>query len=160
MNEAIQRYLEAASGVTNLTKDKAEQLAKQLVRSGEAASDQVGELVDQLMERQKRNQEAVASLVKSETSRAIRAMGLASSDEVERLRKQVADLKREIATMDAGAGPSTAKKAAKKTAKKGAKKAAKKRTTKKTAKKGAKKTAKKAAKKSTGKKAAKRTGSS
>jgi polyhydroxyalkanoate synthesis regulator phasin len=151
MNEALQRYVDAASGVTNLTKSKAEQLAKQLVRSGEVASDQVGDLVDQLMERRRKNQEAVSAMVKSETSRAVRAMGLATRSEVERLQKQVADLKREIATMDRGSGAGPAKKTAKKTAKKGAKKTAKKgakKTAKKAAKKGAKKTAKKAAKKS------------
>lgn len=149
MNEAIQKYLEAASGVTNLTKSKAEQIAKQLVRSGEAASDQVGEVVDQLMERQRKNQEAVTALVRSETSRAIRAMGLASRSEVERLQKQVADLKREVATMDP---PSRSSGPAKKTAKKSAaKKTAKKTPGKKTAKKtGKKTTAKKAAKKSSG----------
>jgi polyhydroxyalkanoate synthesis regulator phasin len=142
MNEALQRYLDAASGVTNLTKSKAEQLAKQLVRSGEAASDQVGDLVDQLMERRRKNQEAVSAMVKSETSRAVRAMGLATRSEVERLQKQVADLKREIATMDRGSGAGAAKKAAKKGAKKAAKKSAKKTA--------AKKTAKKASKKSSG----------
>lgn len=155
MNEAIQRYLEAASGVTTLTKSKAEQIAKQLVRSGEAASDQVGEVVDQLMERQRKNQEAVSALVRSETSRAIRAMGLASRSEVERLQKQVADLKREVATMDPpgrGSAPAkkAAKKGAKKTAKKTAKKAAKKTPAKKSAKQATKKSAKKAAKKSSG----------
>jgi polyhydroxyalkanoate synthesis regulator phasin len=152
MNEALQRYLDAASGVTNLTKSKAEQLAKQLVKSGEAASDQVGELVDQLMERRRKNQDAVSAMVKSETSRAVRAMGLATRSEVERLQKQVADLKREVATMDRGSGAGPAKKAAKKSpAKKTAKKAAKK-----SAKKTAKKSAKKAAKKSPAKKTAKK----
>jgi len=148
MNEALQRYIEAASGLTSVTKTKAEQIAKQLVRSGEAASDQAGELVDDLMERSRKNQEAVTALVKSETTRAIRAMGLASRSEVERLQKQVADLKREVATMSPAAS-GTAKKAAKKTAKKSTKKAAKK-TAKKSTKKAAKKTAKKAAKKSSG----------
>ncbi len=170
MNEALQRYLEAASGFTTMTKDRAEQLAKQLVRSGEAASDQVGDVVEQLLERQRKNQEAVSALVKTETSRAVRAMGLASRSEVERLQKQVADLKREIATMDPGGGSSPARKGAKKGAKKAAKKGAKKgakKTAKKGAKKSAKKTAKRAAKKGasssakkTAKKAAKRSSGS
>ncbi len=145
MNEAVQRYIDAATGFTTVTKRRAEQIAKQLVRSGEAASDQVGELVDQLLDRQKRNQEAVADLVKKETDRAIRAMGLASRAEVERLQKQVADLKRELATMSGTPAKKAAKKGAKKSAKKTAKKGAKK-----GAKKAAKKTAKKAAKKTTG----------
>ena len=138
MNPAIQKYLEAASSFTTMTTAKAEKIAKQLVKSGEAAGDQVGELVDDLLERQKKNQEAVTSLVKSETTRAVKAMGVASSDEVERLQKQVADLKREVAKLqDSGSGTSTAakKSAGKKTAKKAAKKTAKKSAAKKAAKK-------------------------
>jgi polyhydroxyalkanoate synthesis regulator phasin len=159
MNPAIQKYLEAASSFTTMTTARAEKVVKQLVKSGEAAGDQVGELVDDLLERQKKNQEAVTSLVKSETTRAVKAMGVASSDEVERLHKQVADLKREVARLQdsAAAAPTpAAKKTAKKTAKKSAaKKSAKKSAAKKTAKKSAaKKTAKKSAGKKTAKKAA------
>ncbi len=176
MNPSMQRYLDAASGLTEMTTAKAEQIAKQLVRSGEAAGDQVGEIVDELLERQRKNREAVSALVKSETTRAVRSMGLATTAEVERLQKQVADLKRELQRMDlegdraagqaartTSSGKKTAKKASgkkasgKKTAKKASgKKTAKKASAKKTAKKtaakktaSAKKTAKKTAKTST-----------
>jgi polyhydroxyalkanoate synthesis regulator phasin len=130
MNKALQRYVEAASGLTNLTTHKAEQIAKQLVKSGEAATDNVGDIVEELLERQKKNREAMAALVKSETTRAVRAMGLATNTEVERLQKQVADLKRELSRVERERG--SAKKTAKKsTAKKASKKAAKKSTAKK-----------------------------
>ena len=160
MNSALQKYLDAASGLTNLTTAKAEQIAKGLVRSGEAASDQVGDIVDDLMDRQRTNRDAVAALVKSETNRAVRSMGFATSAEVERLQKQVADLKRELAKVSAAGGtePAAASTGAKKTGKKtSAKKTAAKKTAKKT---GAKKTgAKKTGAKKTGaKKATKTTG--
>jgi polyhydroxyalkanoate synthesis regulator phasin len=154
VNKAMQRYVEAASGLTNLTTAKAEQIAKQLVKSGEAYTDQVGDIVDDLLERQKKNREAMAALVKSETTRAVRAMGLATSTEVERLQKQVADLKRELSRVERerakAAKKSTAKKstAKKSTSKKAAKKSAAKKST------GKKASTKKAAKKSTSKKAA------
>jgi polyhydroxyalkanoate synthesis regulator phasin len=164
VNNALQRYVEAASGLTNLTTAKAEQIAKQLVKSGEAYSDQVGDIVDDLLERQKKNREAMAALVKSETNRAVRAMGLATSTEVERLQKQVADLKRELSRVERerakAAKKSTAKKstAKKASSKKSSKKAAKKSTKKAAAKKGTSK--KSAAKKSTKKAAAKKSTSS
>jgi polyhydroxyalkanoate synthesis regulator phasin len=129
VNKAMQRYVEAASGLTNLTTAKAEQIAKQLVKSGEAASDQVGDIVEELLDRQKKNREAMAALVKSETTRAVRAMGLATSTEVERLQKQVADLKRELSRVEreraktgkkAASKKSSSKKAAKKSTKKSA----------------------------------------
>ncbi|MCC5950160.1 MAG: hypothetical protein JJT89_17045 [Nitriliruptoraceae bacterium] len=162
MNSPMQRYLDAVSGVTNITRAKAESIVKQLVKSGEAAGDQVGDLVEDLLDKQRKNREALSELVKNETVRAVRGMGLATTDEVERLQKQVADLKRELARVEreapAGGGSSsgggsttrkTAKKATKKTAKKATKKTAKKASKKATAKKAtAKKTAKKASKKS------------
>lgn len=138
----MQRYLDAATGLTNLTVAKAERVAKALVRSGEVASDQVGEFVEELLERQRRNRDAVTSLVKKETARAVEAAGLATSDEVERLKKQVADLKREVGRLEqAVSGTSSGpRKAAKKGTKKTTKKQAKK-TTKRAAKKGTKKSA-------------------
>ena len=163
MNPSLQRYLDAASGLTEMTTAKAEQIAKQLVRSGEAAGDQVGEIVDELLERQRKNREAVSALVKSETTRAVRSMGLATTNEVERLQKQVADLKRELQRMELetdAPARSSAKKTGKKTsAKKTGKKAAAKKTGKKAAAKktGKKATAKKAAKKAPAKKTAKKT---
>jgi polyhydroxyalkanoate synthesis regulator phasin len=168
VNRALQKYLDAASGLTNLTAAKAERIVKGLVRSGEDAGDQVGDLVEELLERSKRNREALAALVKSETTRAVRAMGLATGKQVERLQKQVVDLKRELRRVESATGteeasprsaddPGTSAKrtAAKKTA---AKKAtAKKASAKKAAAKKAsakKATAKKtAAKKATAKKA-------
>lgn len=141
MNRALQRYVEAASGLTNLTTAKAEQIVKQLVRQGEAAQDQMGELVDDLLARQRENREAVSELVKQETTRAVRVMGLATSKEVERLERRIAELDRELSRVEgqvgttkaaagASAGGTSSKKAAKKSSKKAAKKTTKKTTTK------------------------------
>ncbi|MFA9445149.1 phasin family protein [Egicoccus sp. AB-alg6-2] len=158
MNDALQRYIEAASGLTQVTAKKAERIVKNLVRSGEAAGDQVGDLVDDLLERSGRNREAIVALVKAESTRAVRSMGLATNKELERVQKQVSDLKRSLsrsgrATSDGsdGAPSATTPVAAKKTAAK--KTAAKKTAAKKTA---AKKTAAKktAAKKTAAKKTA------
>ena len=161
MNKALQRYLEAANGLTNLTKAKAEQIAQQLVRQGEFATDNVGDVVEELLERQRKNREVVTAMVKAETSRIVRAMGLATTSEVERLERQVDDLKRQLASAEAdtvaarsssGAAGKTTRKSAKKAASTAAKK-----TAAKTARKSAKKTAK-SAKKAT--KSAKKTGKS
>ncbi len=98
----MQRYLEALSGVTELTRSGAERTVRQLVRQGEVASDQVGDVVQGLMQRSRRNREVVSSLVTAEVQRVVRSMGLATNDEVLSLRKQVADLKREVAQMSRG----------------------------------------------------------
>lgn len=172
MNDALKRYVEAATGLGNLTKARAERVARQLVKQGEAASDQVGELVDELLERQRKNREAITEMVRAETKRVVRRMGLATTSEVERLETEVSELKQEL---DQARSSATAKKTAtrkksgrKKATKKSAskkqsskKQSSKKATEKKgTAKKKASKkkaTKKSPAKKSPAKKAAKRT---
>ncbi len=157
MNNAMQRYLEAATGLTSVTKASAEKIIKQLVSQGEAATENAGELVDDLLERQRKNRDAVSAIVKAETNRVVKAMGLASVKEVDRLQRQVADLKRTLADAEKtaksaerkaeSASKAAAAPAAKAPAKKApAKKAAKKKAAKKPA---AKKTTKKATKKAT-----------
>lgn len=97
MDTGIQRYVEALNGVTALTRASAERIARQLVRQGEVATDQVGEVVQDLLDRSRRNREVLSALVAAEVQRVVRSMGLATNDEVLALRKQVADLKREVA---------------------------------------------------------------
>ncbi len=136
MNPAFQRYVEAASGFTNLTVAKAEQIAKALIRSGAAAGEQASDLVDDLMARQRKNRETASRFVKQESERAVRAMGLATSKDVAALERKIASLERQLATAKKSAAKkSTAKKATKKsaakksTAKKATKKSAAKRST-------------------------------
>jgi polyhydroxyalkanoate synthesis regulator phasin len=100
VDTGIQRYLEAVSGVTALTRTSAERVVRQLVRQGEVASDQVGDTVQDLLDRSRRNREVLGMLVTAEVQRVVRSMGLATSDEVLALRKQVADLKRELAQVN------------------------------------------------------------
>ena len=101
MDSSLPRYLEAVNGLTALTRANAERIVRQAVRQGEVASDQVSDLVQDLLDRSRRNRELLTTLVASEVQRAVRTMGLATNDEVLSLRKQVADLKREVAGLRA-----------------------------------------------------------
>ncbi|MEX2328829.1 MAG: phasin family protein, partial [Nitriliruptoraceae bacterium] len=112
MNPAFQRYVEAASGLTNLTAKKAEQVARSLVRSGAAAGDQIGELTEDLMERQRRNREALAAFVRKESERAVGAMGLTTRRDQAALERRIDRLEAEIRRLGGStARKSTAKKA-------------------------------------------------
>ena len=95
----MQRYLEAVNGITALTRSNAERIVRQLSRTGEVATDQVGDTVQELLARSRRNRDLLTTLVAAEVQRVVRSMGLATDDEVLALRKQVADLKREVATI-------------------------------------------------------------
>lgn len=95
----MQRYVEALNGITELTRSNAERIVRQLSRTGEVATDQVGDTVQDLLDRSRRNREVLRAVVTAEVQRVVRSMGLATNDEVLSLRKQVADLKREVATI-------------------------------------------------------------
>ncbi|MDP9021686.1 MAG: hypothetical protein M3N57_03100 [Actinomycetota bacterium] len=132
MNDALSRYIEAATGITKTTRARAEEIVKRLLQQGEAAARDPKELVDQLIERSQENREALTALIRSESRRAVRAMGLVTREDLERLERQVSEAKRTAAAAEDVAGessggakktPSAAKKA---TARPAAKKAAKK----------------------------------
>jgi polyhydroxyalkanoate synthesis regulator phasin len=99
MSTVWRKYLDAVSEVSVMTRDRAEAIVRQVLGESSDGRPNVQGLVDDLMKRQARNRDAVVSLVRTETTRAIRAMGLATSVEVERLQSQVADLKREVARL-------------------------------------------------------------
>jgi polyhydroxyalkanoate synthesis regulator phasin len=166
--DGLRGYLQLASGLTDVTRERARVVAKSLAAQGEAGVGavlpdsvraQVSSLTDDLIATSKANRALLLNLVGSEVERATARFGLAFSGELEsakrraqRLETRVADLERELRAARAGSGGtrSTVRRspAKKTTAKKSAaKKSAAKKTAKKTT---ARKTA---AKKTTAKKA-------
>ncbi len=170
MIDMLKGYLQIASGVTQVTRQKALEVARQVVAATPAAgvlpaatagaenlSQQASALADELLTASRQNRAMLLDLVRAEVETVVTRLGLAGSEELESAlassHARVLELEHELAARDAAA--TSARRPAKKaTAKKAtAKKAtAKKATAKKaTAKKA---TAKKAtAKKATAKKA-------
>jgi len=136
--DVLRRYIDAGIEFTQLTRQRAEEVVRELVRAGEVQAEQAQQAVEEMMDRNRRNTERLVDTVRREMRNQIGNLGLATKDDVARLQRRIAALE------GGGARAGTpAKKlpAAKATAKKG------------TAKKG---TAKKSApaKKGTAKKAA------
>ncbi|MEX0869724.1 MAG: hypothetical protein WD011_08635, partial [Nitriliruptoraceae bacterium] len=116
MHPAFRRYIDAASGVTELTTKRAEQVARSLARAGEVASDQVGELVDDLIKRQEKNRKALSKIVKAESERALRAMDVVTGRERRELEARIASLEKQVEQLRGSS--TTAPSAKKATAKK------------------------------------------
>ena len=138
MRDALKSYLALASGLTDVTRQRAMAAAKALVAQGEATAEQVSTLADDLLQQSKANREAVAALVKYEVDRTLGRVGLATSDEVSELSKRVRALEAELRAKGGSAPAAKAPAAKKAPAKKApakkapAKKAAKKAPAKKT----------------------------
>lgn len=119
VKDALKGYLGLASGLSEVTRQRAVGAAKALVAQGEATAGQVTSLADDLLAQSRSNREAVTALVKYEVDRALGRVGLASNDEVGELTARiralegsVRELHRDLAAAGHGdsAAPATAAK--------------------------------------------------
>src|SRR4051812_1807039 len=133
-NHLLKRYLDAGIQFSQMTQQRAEALVRDLVRAGEVQAEQTQALVNELVERSRRNTERLVEQIRTEVRRQVESAELARKDAVARMQSQIDDLRRQLASV---AKRPSAKTAAPKKA--GAKKAAAKKTARKKA------TAKKAA---------------
>jgi polyhydroxyalkanoate synthesis regulator phasin len=129
VKDAIKGYLALASGLTEVTRQRATTAAKALVAQGEATAGQVQALADDLVAQSKSNREAMVSLVRYEVDKALGRVGLVSKEEVVSLQRRVKQLEGQLRDAQRGSGPAKrapGKTAAKKATKAPAKTAAKK----------------------------------
>jgi polyhydroxyalkanoate synthesis regulator phasin len=96
VNDALKGYLSLASGLTEVTRQRATAAAKALVAQGEAAAGSVTAVADDLMAQSRSNREAVTALVKFEVDRALGRVGLATAEEVTELTERIRQLEKEL----------------------------------------------------------------
>ena len=150
--DAVRGYVQLASGLTEVTKQKAQAAAKALLQQtgADALTSKVSDLADEIVATSKSNRQLLQAIVAYEVEGAVARLGFVRSEEVAALTRRVKALETELAEAHA-AGPVpdplvgdapvlTKKEAAKKASAKKAVPLAKKAA----AKKAAKKTAKKA----------------
>ena len=75
-------------------RDRAERVVSDLAKRGEARAKDLQKLMRELTERSARSRKELGSLVQKEIRRQIRALGLATHDEVERLQKRIRELEK------------------------------------------------------------------
>ena len=102
MNDAVKGYLALASGLTEVTRQRAAAAAKALVAQGEVAASQVTAIADDILDQSKANREAVAALVRFEVDKALGRIGLASSEEVTELNAKIRALEAELRAAKGG----------------------------------------------------------
>lgn len=99
MRDALKSYLALASGLTEVSRQRAVAAAKALVSQGEATAEQVTSLAEDLLQQSRSNREAVAALVKYEMDRTLGRVGLASNDEVGDLNKRIRELEAQVRSL-------------------------------------------------------------
>jgi polyhydroxyalkanoate synthesis regulator phasin len=158
--DGLRGYLQLASGLSDVTRERARATAKALVAQGEArvgavvppsVQAQVSALTDDLLTTSKANRHLLVSLVRTEVERSVARLGLVSAQELDAAGRRAKGLERRVAELEEELRRTTARKT---TAKKPATKKSAAKTTKATKATKAKKTA---AKKTATKKTAART---
>lgn len=89
MIEQIRAVLQAAGGIAEVPRKRAEELARELAGDS-GGRGPVASLAEEIMKRGRENAGMVSSLVSSEIRRQIKALGLATRDDLERLQRRMA----------------------------------------------------------------------
>ena len=143
--DGLRGYLQLASGLTDVTRERARAAARAVVAQGGAVvptsvQAQVSTLTDELMATSKANRHLLVNLVRGEVERSVARMGLVSTKDMEAAERRAKGLERRVAELEDELSRSTTARTAANT--RARKATAKKSTAKKTA---AKKTAAKKA---------------
>jgi polyhydroxyalkanoate synthesis regulator phasin len=88
-NDMLKRYLDAGMAFTALTRSRAEGIVKDLVKAGEVQRDQAQERVDDLLERSRKNTEALREIVRKEIREQLAAIGLATKEDIARIERKL-----------------------------------------------------------------------
>ncbi|MHB1487492.1 MAG: hypothetical protein ACYCS7_10950 [Acidimicrobiales bacterium] len=81
-SDIFKRYLETGLALGQMTRVRAEALAKDLVRVGEIQREQAQDWVEDLVERSRKNTEVVVELVRTEVARQVSAMGVLTKQDL------------------------------------------------------------------------------
>lgn len=92
MRDELRRMALIGSGVAELTKARAEQIVKDLVKKGDVGREQASQVAKDLMERSKDNRREIVAFVRGEIRSQIESLGLATKRDFERLERRVGRL--------------------------------------------------------------------
>ena len=119
-NETWKRYLDVGVTFTEMTRKRAEEFVRDLVKAGEVQQERAQKAVDEMVDRSRRNTEELVALVRQEIKSQVSTLGIATKDDIKRLEGRINQLSK-APGKKAAPRKATAKKSAAK--KSGAKKA-------------------------------------
>ena len=109
------KLIEAGMNFTDLRRSQARQIVSELVAQGQLAREQATSAVDEMLDLSRRRREDLRAFVQNEIQRQVRALGIATRDDLERLERKIAAKPAAAKRTATKAAP--AKRAAKKPAK-------------------------------------------
>jgi polyhydroxyalkanoate synthesis regulator phasin len=94
LTDALRRYVDAVVGVTEVSRERAERIMSDLAKRGQSRTKDLQKAARELADRSSKNRNELMRLIQKEIGRQIGALGLATNDEVEKLRKRVRELEK------------------------------------------------------------------
>jgi polyhydroxyalkanoate synthesis regulator phasin len=89
VRDEIRRIALFASGVGDLTRHRAEQIAKELVKSGEVRRDQAAGWAKTLFDASAANRQEIIRFIRTEMQHQVQALGLATTRDLDRLERRL-----------------------------------------------------------------------
>ena len=75
--DLLKKYLDAGLAFTQLTQQRAEAIVKDLVKAGEVQAEQATQRRNELLDRSRKNTEALMSTIRKEVREQVKSLGLA-----------------------------------------------------------------------------------
>lgn len=94
MLDVLRKYLDSLTGITEMPRERAEKIVRELQDRGEIRARDLRKQAEKLVERSARNRRELIGLVQKEIGRQVKALGLATREDVERLEKRLKALER------------------------------------------------------------------
>src|SRR6202035_3856110 len=88
-NDGWRRYVEAATALTQITRSRAEELVRELIKAGELERHRAQDWVEDLMKASRDRSEALVGTVRGEVRQQLKELGFTNVDD---LAKKVADI--------------------------------------------------------------------
>ena len=98
-NDGLRRYVEAATALTQITRSRAEELVRELIKAGELERHRAQDWVEDLVKTSRDRSEALVDTVRGEVRQQLKELGFTNVDD---LAKKVADI---LARSSAGGTP-------------------------------------------------------
>ncbi|HBE04365.1 MAG: hypothetical protein A2096_05840 [Spirochaetes bacterium GWF1_41_5] len=83
-------------GVLSLSREKAEELASDLIKKGELSKEEGTNFINDILDKARKTETELEEKIKSAAARAVEKTGLASKKDIETLEKRITDLEKKL----------------------------------------------------------------
>lgn len=96
--DILRKMTYAGLGIVGLTREKAEQLASELAKRGEATKGEIDDLIQKLVARGEEEKKVIENVIAREIERAVGNLNLARKEDLDNLARRLEQLEQKLGT--------------------------------------------------------------